>query len=269
MRQQARLLDFIQTRSFMPVGGNRVIKLDVRVIAATNKDLRQAIAEKKFREDLFHRLRVICLEVPPITERADEFHEIVRKCLEELSKQHQRSVPKISDEVIKALESYEWPGNVRELRNVLEYAIIAAIGGEVAARDLPRWFHESLRTSQDVPRSNRTPSPLGRMEMSLHGDYHAMLAAFEKELICRALYRTHGRTNQTARLLRMSKATLIRRMKAYQLYPLDRFDLAPRYASNPNAPQQGPSCLGTSAVDGYHSSDGPFDAEEDDEKENR
>ncbi len=218
LRLQSRLLEFLQTRCVSPVGRNRSIRLNVRVIAATNKDLRQLVAEKRFREDLLHRLRIICLELQPIRERPDEFDELVHGCLSEVSRVHGRSVLRISDEVAKNLESYDWPGNIRELRNVLEYAVIATEGSEISARHLPPWFYENLKAGQSPDSSPKLSALLGHFEMPLSFDYHGVMAAFEKEFLSRALFRTRGRINHTARKLGMSKATLIRRMRAYGLY---------------------------------------------------
>lgn len=219
LRLQSRLLEFLQTKCISPVGGNRVIRLDVRVIAATHKDLSKAVREKQFREDLLHRLRVLCMKLPPICNRDDEFDELVHSCLSDLTQLHRRSVLRITDEVAKCLESYDWPGNIRELRNVLEYAVIATTGSEISARHLPSWFYDAIKNSQSpfLEHGNRS-SALGTLEIQLSFNYNQLMAAFEKELLSRALHCTRGRINQTARKLGMSKATLIRRMRAYDLY---------------------------------------------------
>lgn len=218
-RLQSRLLEFLQTRCISPVGGNRVVRLDVRVIAATHKDLPKAVREKQFREDLLHRLRVICMDLPPICNRGDEFDELVHSCLADLSQFHGRKVLRISDEVAKALESYDWPGNIRELRNVLEYAVIATTGTEISARHLPYWFCEAMKKSHSpFLETGNHSGVLGTLEVPLSFNYNQLMADFEKELLSRALHWTRGRINQTARKLGMSKATLIRRMRAYGLY---------------------------------------------------
>lgn len=218
LRLQSRLLEFLQTRDVSPVGGNRSIQLNVRIIAATNQDLSKAVAEKRFREDLLHRLRVIYLELKPLQARTEDFDELVHNCLSELTKLHGRSVLRISDEVAKSLEAYDWPGNIRELRNVLEYAIIASDGVEIGARHLPSWFYRNLKTERGISNGKSGTAPLGTLEVPLTFEYHRQLAGFEKELLSRALYCNRGRINQTARKLGMSKATLIRRMRAYGLY---------------------------------------------------
>lgn len=216
LRLQARLLEFLQSRCVSPVGTNRHIHLDVRVIAATNRNLNRAVAEQKFRNDLLHRLRVICIELPSLSQRPEDLDEIVHDCLAELSQIHGRSVLRISDEVAKSIESYEWPGNIRELRNVLEYAVIAAENNEISARHLPLWFYDGRRP-YSLSSLEMLSSPLGTLEVPLVFDYNTMMARFEKELLSRALMSTGGRVSQAAKKLGMSKATLNRRIQAYSI----------------------------------------------------
>lgn len=210
-RLQARLLEFLQSKRITPVGGNREIQADVRVIAATHRDLPRAVAAREFREDLFHRLRVLTIGLVSLQDRPDDFDGLVHGVLEELTAASGRSLLRISEEVAASLEAHDWPGNLRELRNVLEYAVLASEGPEITSDDLPTWFRE--------PACSVTPAPgaLGVAETPLTLDFHGTLAAFEKDYLRRALQRYRGRVNLTARQIGMNKTTLIRRMRVYGL----------------------------------------------------
>jgi DNA-binding NtrC family response regulator len=211
-RLQARMLEFLQSRTVFPVGSNRELKLDVRVIAATHRDLESGAAKGEFREDLFHRLRVLSIELPSLRERPDEFDFLMHACLEDAGRSTGKSVLRISEEVAQRLEAHDWPGNIRELRNVLEYAVLVCDGSELRVPDLPEWFLN--------PRRPRNPGAgaLGVAEIPLSFDFHASMAHFEREYLQRALKRYRGRINLTARQLSMSKTTLLRRLKALGIH---------------------------------------------------
>ena len=130
LRLQARLLDFLQSRSICPVGGSREVKLDVRVIAATHKNLAKMVKQGTFREDLFHRLRVLQISIPSLAERADEFDVLMHSCLEDACLSAGKKILRLAESTAALLESYSWPGNLRELRNVMEYVAWACEGEE-------------------------------------------------------------------------------------------------------------------------------------------
>ena len=218
LKLQARLLEFLQSRNISPVGSNREIKLNVRVIAATHRNLENGVKNGTFREDLFHRLRVIPLEVKALAERPDEFDEIVHQSLQELCNLAGRTVLRISEAVAEELEHYDWPGNVRELRNVLEFAVHASEGQEITLSDLPPWFQNSISTEESVPASE-TDQFFGVAELPLGLNYEGSMNHFEKIYLTKALKRFRGRINHTARQLGMGKATLIRRLKTHQISP--------------------------------------------------
>ena len=212
-RLQARLLEFLQSRVIQPVGSNREIKLNVRVIAATHRNLQRAVEKGEFREDLFHRLRVVSIELKPLSERWEEFDAIVHQALEELCHSAGRSVLRISEEVAQRLEKYSWPGNFRELRNVLEYMVLSSDGPEITPLDLPAWFD-----GDDSKPFSTGSSELGVAEVALDLNYHSAISNFEKRYLKAALERFRGRINLTARQIGMNKSTLIRRMRAYGLH---------------------------------------------------
>lgn len=212
-RLQARLLEFLQSRMIVLVGGNRETRLDVRVIAATNRDLRLAVEKKEFRLDLFHRLQVLSMELSPIASRVDEMDVLVHTLLEEQCRQAGRSILRISADVAKRIEAYPWPGNIRELKNVLEYAVLASTGSDITIDDLPPWFREASQREK----RNLQEAQLGVADLPLSLDFQDSLAQFEKEYLRRALHRFRGRINRTAREIGMNKTTLIRRIRTHGL----------------------------------------------------
>ncbi|HCM39896.1 MAG TPA: hypothetical protein DIS93_07995 [Bdellovibrionales bacterium] len=207
-RLQARLLEFLQSRVISPVGSNREIRLDVRVIAATHRNLQAAVSRGEFREDLFHRLRVIALELRPLREHWVSLDEIVHGCLEDICLKAGRTVLRISEEVAQRIEAYEWPGNFRELRNVLEYAVLAGEGPEITSRELPGWFCEkSAVISENLMPDQKRP-------VFFPPKYEQAITEYERAYLRWALDESNGRINQTARRIGMNKTTLMRRMRA-------------------------------------------------------
>jgi two-component system response regulator AtoC len=210
-RLQARLLEFLQAKRIVPVGGSREARLDVRVIAATHRNLPLSVAAGAFREDLFHRLRVIAMELPPLIHRSDEFDTILHACLDDICARTGRRLLRLSAEVAEALENHDWPGNIRELRNVLEFAVLASDSGEVRAQDLPAWFGAKPEISENVLKT-------GAVDPGLSGlDYASAMSRFEKSYLALQVDRSRGRISQTARRIGMSKTTLLRRLKEYGL----------------------------------------------------
>jgi DNA-binding NtrC family response regulator len=134
---QAKLLRFLEERRFERVGGDAVVDVDVRIVAATNRDLQAEVAAGRFRRDLFYRLNVVALSLPPLRERRGDLDALVAHILPMLSARHRRSVPSVDAAARAALHAYAWPGNVRELVNALEHALVLAGGGAIDANDLP------------------------------------------------------------------------------------------------------------------------------------
>lgn len=213
-RLQARLLEFLQSRTLSPLGSNREIRLDVRVIAATNKDLASCVAKGEFREDLFHRLRVISIQLKSLNERGDEFGELVHSVLSDVCRANGKSILRLSKTVAESLERHSWPGNLRELRNVLEYAVLAAEESTIETAHLPAWFGdnpgESLKCAENLASEWSVQSFLGL-------DYVAAVEKFERLYLETALERRLWRINRTAREIGLNKTTLLRRMRAYGL----------------------------------------------------
>src|SRR6185369_1386343 len=149
---QAKLLRVIETRQVLRIGATKPRPIDVRIVAATNRDLEEEVAEKRFREDLYFRLNVIALEIPPLRERPEEIESLARLFLDRLAGPTGRSAPSLSAEALAHLRAYAWPGNIRELRNVIERAFVLCGGPEVTAEHLPlEKMSRHLRTPADAP----------------------------------------------------------------------------------------------------------------------
>jgi DNA-binding NtrC family response regulator len=197
---QARLLKALEEKRFRRVGGIRDLRAEFRLIAATNRDLAAEVAGGRFRGDLYYRLNVVRLRMPPLRERMEDLPILVQEILRPLAKEMGRPVPKVSPNALKKLESYPWPGNVRELRNVLERALITLARDEIRSEDL---ILESAGTriaagSEGMPSEEWEVRPL-----------EEMITAYAAA----AVKATGGNVRKAARLLKISPSTLYARMK--------------------------------------------------------
>jgi transcriptional regulator with PAS, ATPase and Fis domain len=191
---QLDLLRVLEERKFHRVGGAEPISTDVRIVAATNRDLQKAVAEQKFREDLFYRLNVISVTVPPLRSRREDIPLLVEHFLEQLSVETGRPVDGLSSEAMAALMAHDWPGNVRELRNVLERGAVVTAGRIIQLADLG--LARSGQTSPETP---------------------ASLDEVERRHITQVLSHTAGNVSQAARILGIDRVTLYNKMRKYQL----------------------------------------------------
>jgi DNA-binding NtrC family response regulator len=214
---QARFLEVLQSFTISPVGSNREVKLDIRIMAATHRNLEHSVAKGEFRADLYHRLRVVYFHMKPLYERKDEFNALVKQCLEDVCQKHRLPLASLSPRALERLTQYSWPGNIRELKNVFEYAMVAAGGNEIDLCHFPAWFTENIAGSIDE--SAKLSAILGVTEVPLSLDYQSTLSGFEREYLTRAVSRFGGKINRTARQIGMNKATLIRRLRAYGIHP--------------------------------------------------
>jgi DNA-binding NtrC family response regulator len=210
LRLQARLLEVLQSQTIIPVGSNREIKLDVRVIAATHRNLEQMVSQGSFREDLLHRLRVLAVETPSLRDQSADFDQIVHSNLSELSCYHQRTIHKLDEAVAHIFENYRWPGNYRELRNVLEFAVLTATSPQIRVANLPRWFLRAVAGQTELPVRGAV---LKIAEIPLTLNFAETLERFEREYLTHALLLHGGRVNQTARKIGTNKTTLLRKIK--------------------------------------------------------
>jgi DNA-binding NtrC family response regulator len=192
---QVHLLRVLEEKEFTRVGGNEPIKVDVRVISATNKDLKRAIANGEFREDLYYRLNVVTIELPPLRERKEDIPVLAQHFLNKFALENDKEVTGFSNEATKSLLDYDWPGNVRELENAVERGVILAKGSLVTVADLPQ---ESLSLAHSAP--------IGRD-----------LRGVERNHILSVLNGTGGNYSEAARVLGITRMTLYSKTREYGL----------------------------------------------------
>ncbi|MDH4219105.1 MAG: sigma-54 dependent transcriptional regulator [Candidatus Aminicenantes bacterium] len=192
---QSKLLRVIETRDFMKVGGEKILKTEARIIAATNKDLEQHVEKGKFREDLYYRLKVVEIALPALRERKEDIPELVVYLLEKINRQLRKNVRKIPPHVMKLVMNLPWPGNVRELENALTRAVILAKGDVIQEENLPlERGKEKIIPKELVP-----------------------LKDVEKDYIQHVLHATNGNKTQTSKILQISRPTLDKKIKEYNL----------------------------------------------------
>ena len=200
---QVKLLRAIEQKEIMRVGGAEVIRVDIRIIAATNQDLKSRVAEKSFREDLFYRLNVFNITVPPLRERREDIPKLAGHFLAEIARENRVPAKKLSAGARIALLAYRWPGNVRELRNAMETASLVAKGESIEWEDLSPEILENI-----LPPSPSGPIPLPSPRT---------LEEIEREAILGALLKTDGNKTQAAKMLGIGLRTLHRKVKEYGL----------------------------------------------------
>jgi DNA-binding NtrC family response regulator len=203
---QSKILRFLETQSFMRVGGEREIKVDVRIIAATNKDLESLVREGLFRKDLYYRLKVVVIEMPPLRERPEDILLLSNLFIEENNREHGKEVKGFAPETRQFMTQYHWPGNVRELRNVVERAMILSEHNLIDQEQLPF----ELRSNEKQEWGTQNPNPVEFTEdMSLD--------AVEKIHISRVLKKLDWNKSRTAKVLGVSRATLREKIRRYSL----------------------------------------------------
>lgn len=196
---QAKFLRVLESKSFERLGGNKTIQTDVRIIAATNKDLEEMVQEKRFREDLYYRINVFPIRIPPLRERRDDIPLLSHYFIKEFSIAFGRKPPVMSDKVLEMLYDHPWKGNIRELRNVLERAMILAKGDKITTR------HVILHELQGKPLGELN---LDQIVALLIRDHRVGLEEMEKKYIQYAMDATKNNVSKAARLLSLSRATL-------------------------------------------------------------
>jgi two-component system nitrogen regulation response regulator GlnG len=249
---QTKILRVLQQGEIQRVGGSATLKVDVRIIAATNKDLEQLVADGDFREDLYYRLNVVRIKMPPLRERADDIPQIVDFCLQNLVKEQKTRVAKVSPETLDLLGRHAWPGNVRELENVVYRSAVIAQGDTILPKDLPPEIHlavegggqratgspvvEPIPPASDSVAPAETPEPdphvaapasddrsscledaLDYVHEQLSGETQPILDRLEEEMVRRALAAAGGNQARAAERLGMTRTTLRKRIAAYGL----------------------------------------------------
>jgi transcriptional regulator with PAS, ATPase and Fis domain len=200
---QVKLLRVLQERCFEPVGGSETVHVDVRVVAATNRDLEVEIEAGRFREDLYYRLNVVELQLPPLRQRRSDIPRLMTYFNDRLASQRKRSVSGFGDRAMQALCRYEWPGNVRELENIIERLSVFCDDELVELEDLPAKIVRPKLGKADLP-----------LDLPDEGvDLRAVLSRLEERLILQALERTGWNKNRAASLLRLNRTTLVEKLK--------------------------------------------------------
>ena len=223
---QTKILRVLQNGTFERVGGNQPLKVDVRIIAATNKPLEQAVAEKHFREDLFYRLNVVRLRVPPLRERRPDIPLLVDYFLQKFATKNKQGVKAVTDDALRALQNYDWPGNVRELENVVHRALVVSKGDAILSGDLPAEIsHQPKATELESSTSTgdtATPSAgdtasIARVlfEMARRDPKLKVIPFLEREMVIHALKETKGNQVQAAKILGITRATLRKRIEKF------------------------------------------------------
>jgi len=221
---QTKILRVLQSGTFERVGGNQPIKVDVRIIAATNKPLEQAVAARQFREDLFYRLNVVRIHIPPLRERREDIRLLVNYFLAKFAKDQPGPPRSVAPGVLKALEKYHWPGNVRELENIVQRALVMSKGEAILLTDLPAEVSGQTGSGTSGP----IPMPVGEagtgdvtnlarqlFQWARREPKMKIIPAVERELVIQALKETDGNQVHAAKLLGITRATLRKRVEKF------------------------------------------------------
>jgi two-component system nitrogen regulation response regulator GlnG len=216
---QTRLLRVLAESEFYRVGGQTPIRVDVRVIAATNQDLARAVKENRFREDLYHRLNVIRINTPPLRQRREDIPLLLNHYLAEAADEIGTPAKAIDAEALDALQAYGWPGNVRQLVNATRRLTVTAPGGVITAQDIPNDLGGNENPQRAAKEWTRTLASWAESQLSKSDTplLDAALPEFEKTLIEIAMSQTNGHRQEAAKLLGWGRNTLTRKMKALHL----------------------------------------------------
>jgi DNA-binding NtrC family response regulator len=243
---QVKLLRALQEKKLTPIGSNREIEVNVRIIAATNRNLEEMIKKNEFREDLFYRLNVLPIQLPPLRDRKSDIEDLSKYFIEKFNTQHRKNITGIAPDAMEAMKAHQWPGNIRELENVIEHAFVIETADEISSESLPEAVLNSARSKglvlgkvistgisaesfagddvdMDIPLqvSNGTLTigeGLDEAGFKLDFtklDFQANKEEFEKRFLISALKAFNGRINQTALHANIPKKTLLRKLEKY------------------------------------------------------
>ncbi|MEA2175381.1 MAG: two-component system, NtrC family, response regulator HydG, partial [Blastocatellia bacterium] len=212
---QVRLLRVLEDGKFTRVGGNEVLQTDVRVIAASNVDLKRAVELGAFRPDLYYRLSVFPIQLPPLRERPEDIHPLVIHFLEHYKQKTGRFITGISKDALQALMSYEWLGNVRELENAIERAVIIASGRQIELADLPEAIGRSILEERSRLRGERAAAANEGRAVTMEINVPSSIDEIERQAIEATLDYTSGDKTRAARALGIGRKTLYRKLQQY------------------------------------------------------
>jgi nitrogen regulation protein NR(I) len=218
VEMQVKLLRALQESEFERVGGIKTTRVDVRLIAATNRDLQQEISAGRFRNDLYYRLAVVPIVLPPLRERKADIPVLARHFIDKYNKRLSKKIEGIEDESMALLAAYPWPGNIRELENLMERVLLFADGPQIKPRDLPEPLHRPTAAAAAAgPSAPSVEAPPPSGETGLKDIIKQRSAEMEKELIAKALEETSGNVTRAAKLLQISRKSLQTKMKEFGL----------------------------------------------------
>ncbi|MGK5084980.1 sigma-54 dependent transcriptional regulator [Bdellovibrionota bacterium FG-1] len=230
---QVKLLRALQEKKFTPVGSNREVEVNVRIVAATNRHLEEMIKKNEFREDLFYRLNVLPINLPPLRDRKNDIEILTRYFIDKFNQQHNKQITGLNPEAISLLKAHSWPGNIRELENVIEHAFVIENDTEItpaslpetvagaAVRGLARGLTVDLDDNDDLEQDLEIPLVIGQVmekgfKLDINRlDFQANKEAFERQFLVSALLAFKGRINQTALHANIPKKTLLRKLQKY------------------------------------------------------
>ena len=205
---QVKVLRVIQEKQFERIGGIKTIQADVRIITATHQNLEQAVADRRFREDLYYRINVIPVRLPPLRERGMDVVILANHFLSHFNKMKKKEVRTITPAAMSLIRQYQWPGNVRELENLMEMLVVMKEDGEIDVDDLP----------EKISRNEKPVETIGQPELTGEGcDFNRLVADFEKNLLLKALKMSGGVKNRAAKLLSLNRTTLVEKLKRLNL----------------------------------------------------
>lgn len=211
---QVKLLRAIQEKKFTPVGSNREVKTNARIIAATNRNLEKMMETDDFREDLFYRLNVMPIFLPPLRERPDDIPVLANTFLQKFSKMHEKKLVQIDADCLEAMKKYRWPGNIRELENIIERAFIVETGSHMTKAMLPE---QVLKEVGSKPTVNSASPMSATISSSEPLDFEVFKEQAEKDFIVNALKANKGKINQTVAQANIPKNTLLRKIRKYNI----------------------------------------------------
>jgi DNA-binding NtrC family response regulator len=219
---QAKILRVLQERSFERIGGNDTINVDVRVLAATNRDLEKAMADGRLREDLYHRLNVVTIHIPPLRERTEDIPKLAQYFLDRYAAQLGVEKPPLSKDALEALRTYGWPGNVRELEHCMHRATIFTRGYPIQSEDVQRALERLGEEAPATPESGESDrlQDIVRTHLKSHkgpSPHSELLKTVDQMLVAEALRMSGGNQTHAARLLGLSRPTLQAKMKKYDI----------------------------------------------------
>ncbi len=216
---QVKLLRVLQEKKFTPIGSPREMKTSARIIAATNRNLEKMMEDGLFREDLFYRLNVMPIFLPPLRERLEDLPELVQSFIKKFSHRHGQNIQDIDPDALQLLKFHRWPGNIRELENVIERAFIIENSSKITVSSLPDHIQNLSQQNIKTLEAMKNPSNNGNKPNLTSMDFDAYKEEMEKEFIVQALKANQGRINQTVAHANIPKNTLLRKIRKYGINP--------------------------------------------------